>query len=128
MKRLFRSKRVKKTFAGAMSAVMAATIFMPMVKNIGSDDKLSDIVRADDTEPAMIQDSVSAVNYSTILGRGVDFGIVADYFQQRMHMQSTFAVGTYSRDRPCYRLQRVRRSRPFGLRRPMRAGQWYCLQ
>ena len=98
MKRLFRSKRVKKTFAGAMSAVMAATIFMPMVKNIGSDDKLSDIVRADDTEPAMIQDSVSAVNYSTILGRGVDFGIVADYFQQRMHMQSTFAVGTYSRD------------------------------
>ena len=43
-----------------------------------------------------IQDASSAVNYSTILGRGVDFGIVADSFQQRMHMETTLAVDHFS--------------------------------
>ena len=37
-------------------------------------------------------DSSSAVNYSTILGRGVDFGVIADSFVQKGHMQTTFEV------------------------------------
>ncbi|MBR4580681.1 MAG: hypothetical protein IKO32_05560, partial [Lachnospiraceae bacterium] len=55
-------------------------------------------VHAEEAEftPPLIQDSSSAINYSTILGRGVDFGIIADNFLQSNHMQSTFAVKTYS--------------------------------
>ena len=43
-----------------------------------------------------VQDSASAVNYATILGRGVDFGIVANKFQQRNHMETTMAVDYFA--------------------------------
>ena len=43
-----------------------------------------------------VQDAASAVNYATILGRGVDFGIVANKFQQRNHMETTMAVDYFA--------------------------------
>ncbi len=42
------------------------------------------------------QDSASIVNYSSILGRATDYGIVAENFKQMNHMQTTFAVKNYS--------------------------------
>ncbi|MBR6210937.1 MAG: hypothetical protein IKQ81_07270, partial [Clostridiales bacterium] len=42
-----------------------------------------------------IQDSASAVNYATILGRATDFGIVANEFHHVMHMETTIAVNDY---------------------------------
>ena len=44
---------------------------------------------------AMKYDSASAVNFSTILGRAVDFGIVAKNFQQKAHMETTYAAYTF---------------------------------
>ncbi|MCR5528794.1 MAG: DUF5979 domain-containing protein [Saccharofermentans sp.] len=41
-------------------------------------------------------DSISAINYATILGRATDFGIVANDFEQITHMETTFAVNTFS--------------------------------
>ncbi|MBQ9865513.1 MAG: hypothetical protein IJM34_00675 [Lachnospiraceae bacterium] len=38
------------------------------------------------------QDASSAVNYATILGRGTDFGIVADQFTHANHMETTYAI------------------------------------
>ena len=42
-------------------------------------------------------DSVSAVNYATILGRATDFGICAYDLHQVQHMQSTYAAAVFSR-------------------------------
>ncbi len=42
------------------------------------------------------QDSASSINYSSILGRAVDYGIVAENFKQMNHMESTFAVKNYA--------------------------------
>ena len=40
-------------------------------------------------------DSASQVNYSTILGRASDFGIVADSIEQKGHMETNFAINKY---------------------------------
>nr|MCR5633407.1 hypothetical protein [Eubacterium sp.] len=45
---------------------------------------------------AASNDLSSQVNFSTILGRGVDYGIIAENFQLRSHMQTTYAVGSFS--------------------------------
>ncbi|MCR5614581.1 MAG: DUF5979 domain-containing protein, partial [Saccharofermentans sp.] len=42
-----------------------------------------------------VQDSASAVNYATILGRATDFGIVANEFHHENHMETTIAVNDY---------------------------------
>jgi hypothetical protein len=42
-----------------------------------------------------VQDSASAVNYATILGRATDFGIVANEFHHENHMETTIAVNKY---------------------------------
>ena len=41
-------------------------------------------------------DSASAVNYASILGRGVDFGVLANDFLQIDHMETSFAAVTYA--------------------------------
>ncbi|MCR4671009.1 MAG: hypothetical protein K5643_07460, partial [Saccharofermentans sp.] len=40
-------------------------------------------------------DAASAVNFATILGRAVDFGIVAREFHQKQHMETTFAIDRF---------------------------------
>ena len=44
---------------------------------------------------ATLYDSASAVNFATILGRAVDYGIVANKFQQKAHMETTYAVKSF---------------------------------
>ncbi|SCW69538.1 hypothetical protein SAMN02910456_02646, partial [Ruminococcaceae bacterium YRB3002] len=87
------SKLKKATAIVTAGAIMAGT-FAANVNLLGNDAAC--LVFADEVGDGKIYDSVSAVNYSTILGRGVDFGIVADRFEQNQHMQTTFAVNTYA--------------------------------
>ena len=42
-------------------------------------------------------DSANLVNYATIMGRAVDYGIVSQSLTQSQHMETTFATFTYSR-------------------------------
>ena len=44
------------------------------------------------------EDISSRVNYNTIMGRGVEYGIVADTYYQNNHTQTNFAVKTYDRN------------------------------
>ncbi len=46
---------------------------------------------------AELYDSASLVNYSTILGRASDYGIIAKKFVQNAHMETTLATNSYSR-------------------------------
>lgn len=45
--------------------------------------------------PDVVYDAASAVNFSTILGRAVDFGITANYMEQANHMETPVAVNTF---------------------------------
>ena len=45
-------------------------------------------------------DSVTAVNYASILGRATDYGITANSFTQNDHMESTLAAGTFANLKP----------------------------
>ena len=40
-------------------------------------------------------DSASAINYATVLGGAVDYGIVAEKLAQNGHMETTFATNTF---------------------------------
>ena len=42
-------------------------------------------------------DSANLVNYATIMGRAVDYGIVSQSITQSMHMETTFATYSYGR-------------------------------
>ena len=42
-------------------------------------------------------DSANLVNYATIMGRAVDYGIVSQSLTQSQHMETTFATFTYRR-------------------------------
>ena len=41
---------------------------------------------------ASMYDSATLVNYATILGRDVDYGIITDSFTQRDHVETTLAT------------------------------------
>ena len=42
-------------------------------------------------------DSANLVNYATIMGRAVDYGIVSQSITQSQHMETTFATFSYAR-------------------------------
>ncbi len=76
-------KLIQRVVSGTMAGIMLASTLAVMPP---------EEVRA--AAPAK-QDAASAVNYATILGRATDFGIVADNFEQKMHMETTLAVNTF---------------------------------
>ena len=47
---------------------------------------------------ATLSDSATLVNYATILGRDVDYGIITDSFTQKDHIESTLATNSFKRD------------------------------
>ena len=51
---------------------------------------------AEETDIPKRFDTASAVNYAAILGRGVDFGVVAEDFLQIEHMETTYAAVTFA--------------------------------
>ncbi|MBR3105502.1 MAG: hypothetical protein IKH46_17010, partial [Lachnospiraceae bacterium] len=74
----------KRILSGAMAFIMAAsTLVVTPIKTY-----------ADGNIPAQM-DSASQVNYDTILGRAVDFGITATTFVQQGHMETTFATNEF---------------------------------
>ncbi|MCR4845246.1 MAG: DUF5979 domain-containing protein, partial [Eubacterium sp.] len=84
-------KGVRKLIAVTLATAMGLSLALT-----GGGSKMQQVEAAAGVEPPAVQDAASQVNYSTILGRGVDFGIVAGWLEQRMHMQTTFAVKTYA--------------------------------
>ena len=47
---------------------------------------------------ATMYDSATLVNYATILGRDVDYGIITDSFTQRDHVETTLATNSFRRE------------------------------
>ena len=89
---MFKNK-IRKALSLALATTMSFAMTLTGVgSNIG-------VVNAAESSDGL--DSATQVNYSTILGRGVDYGIIAENYQQRDHIQSTFAVKNYSRSSNC---------------------------
>ena len=57
---------------------------------------LSDgLVRGVNAATIMDYDSANSINYSAVLGRAVDFGILSNVLEQNGHMETNFAVNEY---------------------------------
>ena len=76
-------KGTKRLISFVMAGVMTVS---GVVLNGGGSRKRSVV------DAAAAPDVSSAINYSTILGRAVDYGIVAKEFYQNMHMETTLAT------------------------------------
>ncbi|MBP5607870.1 MAG: hypothetical protein J6X66_06340, partial [Lachnospiraceae bacterium] len=76
-------KLIQRVVSGTMAGIMLASTLAVMP----SKEVLA-------VSPAKY-DAASAVNYSTILKRAKDFGIVADEFVHRGHTETTYAVKSY---------------------------------
>ena len=85
--------KMKNGLRKVMSVMLAGAMAVGLAVTGGSNFGPKTVEAA---EPPAVMDSASLVNYSTILERGVDYGIVANNFQQRMHMQTTYAVKSFS--------------------------------
>ena len=87
----------KKLLTKAVCAISAAAVVTGGIAFYLSKDTrvLASAVEEGKTVPANL-DAVSAINYATILGRATDFGIVANDFEQVTHMETTYAVNTFS--------------------------------
>ncbi|MBP0954171.1 MAG: hypothetical protein J6M90_00850, partial [Oscillospiraceae bacterium] len=76
-------------------SVATATLMSADLCLVGGVGEIGSVYAAETVAVPAKFDSVSAVNYATILGRATDFGIVADYFNHNNHMETTIAVKTY---------------------------------
>ncbi|MBP3233227.1 MAG: hypothetical protein J6M65_02205, partial [Eubacterium sp.] len=88
---------MKKRFTKILSVALASVMAMSLIVTGGSSGVRTVNAEGESTETSAVQDAASQVNYSTILARGVDYGIIAQNFQQRGHMQTTYAVNSFSR-------------------------------
>ncbi len=95
MKKIFRSKK----FIGFTSAVLAASIVVGSIA-VSKSKKGSGItvgvptVHADDGA-LMTYDSAGLMNYTSVLGRAIDYGIVSTHLEQRNHMETTYATSDF---------------------------------
>ena len=62
-------------------------------------------------------DSTSAINYKTILGGAVDYGIVSNEIIQNSHLETPFATNHFSNMGPGERGHNIDRSSPVRFRR-----------
>ena len=78
---------IKRVTSGVVAGaiVLGSIAFYP--------DAKKNVVNAAETK----YDSASLVNYATIMGRAVDYGIVSQSITQKEHMETTFATFTYGR-------------------------------
>ncbi|MBR5974910.1 MAG: Cna B-type domain-containing protein, partial [Clostridiales bacterium] len=94
MKKLLESKK----FLGITSLILATSLVVGTIairrsKNNGIEVGIPQVNAAGSA--LLDYDSSSQVNYSTILGRAVDYGILTKNLVQTGHMQSTFATSLY---------------------------------
>ncbi|MCQ2504481.1 MAG: hypothetical protein MJ103_04545, partial [Saccharofermentans sp.] len=81
----------------AISAISAAAIVTGGIAfYLSKDTRVLASAVEEGKEVPLYMDAISAINYATILGRSTDFGIVANNFEQVTHMETTFAVNTFS--------------------------------
>ena len=93
MKKFFRSKK----FIGVTSALLATSLVLGTIAVRRSQKGIQvgiPTVNAD--SDLMDYDSSSQVNYSTVLGRAVDYGILTRNLEHLHHMQTTFATSVYT--------------------------------
>ena len=81
-------KGTKRLLALAMAGAMT---FSGLALNGG--EKGRDAVYAADS---FITDSASDINFATILGGAIDYGMVADHIIQRGHMETTFTTNSFA--------------------------------
>ncbi|MBO4688204.1 MAG: Cna B-type domain-containing protein, partial [Clostridiales bacterium] len=94
MKKLFESKK----FLGITSLVLATSLVVGTIairrsKNKGIEVGIPQVNAAGDM--LLDYDSASLVNFSTILGRAVDYGIISETLRQEGHMETTFATNKF---------------------------------
>ena len=94
MNKVFRNKKFLIKVISAISA--AAIVTGGIAFYLSKDTRVLASAMAEGKEVPQYLDSISAINYATILGRATDFGIVANDFEQITHMETTFAVNTFS--------------------------------
>ena len=88
-----KSMKIKKGLKRVISFTLAAAMAVGLVVTGGGGRSL-DVEAAGENLPD-IMDAASQVNYATILGRAMDFGIVANDFTQNGHMETTIAAGSF---------------------------------
>ena len=99
------AKKSKKRLFGLVSTALAASILMQwlIIPKIQWNSKV--YAEVERTYPQNY-DSTSSVNYATILGGAVDYGIVAGTLNQNQHMETTYATNvfnnTYGNNDPDY--------------------------
>ena len=76
-------------------SVATATLMSADLCLVGGVGEIGSVYAAETAAVPAKFDSVSAVNYATILGRATDFGIVANEFMHLNHMETTIAVKHY---------------------------------
>ena len=94
MNRIFRKNAKLTKVICAISA--AAIVTGGIAFYLSKDTRVLASAMAEGKEVPQNLDAISAINYATILGRATDFGIVANDFEQVTHMETTFAVNTFS--------------------------------
>ncbi len=87
-KRFTRKKALGLVAAAIVTSIVAQNIIFP------NGTAKSVVNAAEATLPSKI-DSASVVNYATILGGAVDYGIVANELNQTLHSETTFAVNYF---------------------------------
>ena len=75
----------------ATSAAIAGAVVLGTLALYPNTDNINGTVNADTTR----FDSASAINYATILGGAVDYGVVANEIVQTSHTESTFATNSF---------------------------------
>ncbi len=93
MKHIFRSKKA----IGITSLVLATSVVLGTIAiNRSKNGRVSIGVPEVNADGAYLSyDSASLVNYSSVLGRAVDFGIVTNRLEQRNHMETTYATNDF---------------------------------
>ena len=87
------SEKMRKGTKRLISFVMAGVMTFSGVVLNGGGGRKRNVVEAAATAK---YDSASQINYATVLGGAVDYGIVANEVNQRMHMETTFATNKYT--------------------------------
>ncbi|MBQ5966771.1 MAG: Cna B-type domain-containing protein, partial [Clostridiales bacterium] len=93
MKHIFTSKKA----IGITSLVLATSVVLGTIAiNRKKDGGVSvGIPTVNAADAYLSYDSASLVNYSSVLGRAVDFGIVTNRLEQRNHMETTYATNDF---------------------------------
>ena len=92
MKHIFKSKKA----VGITSLVLATSVVLGTIAvNRSKNGVTIGVPTVNAADAYLSYDSSSLVNYSSVLGRAVDFGIVTNRLEQRNHMETTYATNDF---------------------------------